>query len=65
MQKGSIEYLYAAAEDAVSQAHAWDARQLIFRLTSAVGVQSCNPLLYGLPVTDQDIFGVGADPVFR
>jgi hypothetical protein len=64
MEQGSIEYLYAAAEEAVSQAHSWDA-QLFFRLTSAVLVQSCNPLLYGLPVTDQDMFGVGADPIFR
>jgi hypothetical protein len=64
MEDEKIDVLYAAAEDAVYQAHTWNA-QLYFDLTSAVLDQSKDPSLFGLPVTSQDIFDVGSNSTLR
>jgi hypothetical protein len=55
----TIDSLYAPTEAALSDAHSWDA-QLFIKLTSGVAVQSKSPSLFGLPVTEQDLFDVGS-----
>jgi hypothetical protein len=54
----------AAAEDAISTAHGWDAH-LPFELTSCVHIDSKNPSLFGLPVSEQDIFDVGSNSSYK
>jgi hypothetical protein len=64
-QQDSIESFYhAATEDTVSRAHSWDT-QLVFKVTSGVGVKSKNPSMFGLPpmTEDQDIFELGSNSI--
>jgi hypothetical protein len=47
--------LFVAAKAAVLEANSWDA-QLLFKLTSGVALLLVNPILFGLPLTEQDAF---------
>jgi hypothetical protein len=60
----SLASLFSAAEEAVTRAHIWDAK-LVFKVTSGVAVGSKNPCIFGLPVTDQDLFEVGCNPILK
>ncbi len=64
MDEANIDSIYAAAEDAISTAHCWDAH-LPFKLTSCVHIESKNPSLFELPMSEQDIFDVGSNSSYK
>ena len=57
----TVESLCAAVESAVSDTHSWDA-QLFFKLSSGVLASASSPNIFGLPLTEEDLFDVGSNP---
>jgi hypothetical protein len=55
----TVDSLYAAVALAVTDSHSWDAH-LGFKLTSGVFETDQSPHVLSLPVTEQDLFGLGS-----
>jgi hypothetical protein len=55
----TVDSLYAAVALAVTASHSWDAH-LGFKLTSGVFETDQSPHVLSLPMTEQDLFGLGS-----